>query len=155
MDVVITALLAVIVIMMIVGTVILNGIAKKFGIAVDKLIDELRPTVKSIHENVEKLRPAIEVIGQKKGEIEKVLSELPETVSNYKEISESILPVTRAIGERTPEITQALEVLSKTTSRLKEKAEELNEKMKPTFSTLSGLAQAFYEGIRVFKAIRK
>ena len=150
-----TLLLAVIVVIMIWGISVLNGMAKKFAEGIEKLINEIRPAVKSIHEQVENLKPAIDAINARSAEIDKVLAELPSTVANMREISNNVLPASRLIADKTPEIKKTLEVLGMTTGRLKNQAEALNEKMRPTVGTISGVAQALMEGFKVFKSFKR
>ena len=148
-------LLVVITVLMIVGVMVLNRLSKNLTDAINKLADDIRPMVKSIHEQVENLKPSIDLINGKKAEIERVLSELPETVKNLREISENILPTARLIGEKAPEIKNTLETLSSATGRLRDQAEALNEKMRPTVGTISGIAQALMEGLKVFKSFKR
>jgi methyl-accepting chemotaxis protein len=155
MEIVQTLLLAAIVVILIYGLSVLNGIAKKFTDAVDKLLIEIHPAIKSIHEQVENLKPAIDAINARRAEIDKVICELPSTIANYKEISDNVLPATRLIAEKTPDIKNSIEVISSTAGRLKNQADALNERMRPTVGSISGVAQAIMEGFKVFKSFKR
>jgi len=154
-QILILLLLVVIIVLMLIGVAVLNKLSKNLTEAIYKLADDIRPMVISIHEQVENLKPAVDAINGRVTEIDKVLSDLPSTIANYREISENVLPASRLIAERTPEIRNSLEVLSTVTGRLKDQAEALNQKMRPTVGTISGIAQAFVEGLRVFRSFKR